>query len=536
MPATAGGRPGWVGGAVVWAVLVFLWPVIVPAAELSEQEQRGRQIYRTGTSPDPRALIEAVLAPGDTRVPGSVLPCVSCHGEDGLGRPEGGVRPSNITWRALTKPYGAARPDGGRTPPYTERLLRRAIAMGIDSGGERLDALMPRFRITRADMDDLLAYLKRIAAAPEIGLTDSEVRVGVVLPSPAHLPGAPAVVRGLLQAYFDHVNDQGGVFGRRLAARFTAPRGGAAQRARQVSEFVRRHEPFALTGAYLSGAEVELGSLIQQLRIPTLVAFALEPAVRKPPNRYEFHVLGGLTVQGQALLTFAARRLGRRSRRPVVVFRDESPWRDSAERLVRHCRALGWENVRGLALAPGRQAVDALSTVDRLRAEKVDLLALLAPEHGARLVRAAGARGWRPRVLVPGILAAGVLAAVAPQSGLQVYVSLPSAPAARGERARGALSWLQEKAGIPRRFQAAQVNALVTAVLLVEGLKRSGRALGREKLVDVLEGLRRFHTGLAPSLSYGPNRRIGARGAYIFTLERSSGQLVAAGGWTDSAP
>src|SRR5437016_3452699 len=97
---------------------------------------RGRQIFESGTSPSGSA-IEASIA-GDGRLPGSVLPCANCHGRDGRGKPESGVVPSNLTWDALTKPYGLTHADGRTHPPYTERLLTRAITMGIDPAGNSL--------------------------------------------------------------------------------------------------------------------------------------------------------------------------------------------------------------------------------------------------------------------------------------------------------------------------------------------------------------------------------------------------------------
>ncbi len=60
-----------------------------------------------------------------------------------------------------------------------------------------------------------------------------------------------------------------------------------------------------------------------------------------------------------------------------------------------------------------------------------------------------------------------------------------------------------------------QFATLDSAKILVEGLKRAGRDLSREKLVTAIEGFYDFDTGLTPAVSYGPNRRIGAMGAYV---------------------
>lgn len=47
-------------------------------------------------------------------------------------------------------------------PPYTEETLKRAITRGLDPAGEPLDDLMPRWSISEADLNDLVAFLKTL--------------------------------------------------------------------------------------------------------------------------------------------------------------------------------------------------------------------------------------------------------------------------------------------------------------------------------------------------------------------------------------
>ena len=65
-------------------------------------EQRGRQIYLRGVNAAGQDIVATMgnptVASGNTpaaEIPAAYLACVSCHGRDGAGKPEGGVRPSN---------------------------------------------------------------------------------------------------------------------------------------------------------------------------------------------------------------------------------------------------------------------------------------------------------------------------------------------------------------------------------------------------------------------------------------------------------
>ena len=57
--------------------------------------------------------------------------------------------------------------------------------------------------------------------------------------------------------------------------------------------------------------------------------------------------------------------------------------------------------------------------------------------------------------------------------------------------------------------------AVAALAVLIEGAERTGRELTREKLIAALETLYRFDAGLGAPVTFGPNRRIGARGAFI---------------------
>ena len=80
---------------------------------------------------------------------------------------------------------------------------------------------------------------------------------------------------------------------------------------------------------------------------------------------------------------------------------------------------------------------------------------------------------------------------------------------------------LQAAYDIPAQHLPAQVAALVSARILVEGLQRGGRELTRAKFVAALAALQNFETGLIPPISFGPNRRTGVRGAHVVTLGRT---------------
>ena len=59
----------------------------------------------------------------------------------------------------------------------------------------------------------------------------------------------------------------------------------------------------------------------------------------------------------------------------------------------------------------------------------------------------------------------------------------------------------------------------------------AGRDLSRARLVDALEGLYEFETGLTPPVTYGPNRRLAVQGAHVMSADLQRGRFLRTGGW-----
>lgn len=67
--------------------------------------------------------------------------------------------PADIRYGALTT--GAYEP-GEQATPYTDALIKRAVAQGLDADGKSFGRTMPRWQMVDSDFVDLLAYLRTL--------------------------------------------------------------------------------------------------------------------------------------------------------------------------------------------------------------------------------------------------------------------------------------------------------------------------------------------------------------------------------------
>jgi ABC-type branched-subunit amino acid transport system substrate-binding protein len=156
--------------------------------------------------------------------------------------------------------------------------------------------------------------------------------------------------------------------------------------------------------------------------------------------------------------------------------------------------------------------------------ETLLLLAAGAPEKA--LLEEAARVGWRPQVLIPGFMAGAEVFDFPESVDRQVFLAFPTLPTDHTPAGLLEYERLAKKYQLPVAFPEAQMTTLSSARILVEGLKRAGSELSREGLLAALEDLRDFDTQLTPQVTYGPNRRVGIRGAHIVSLDLAGRTFV----------
>jgi len=501
-------------------VSLLMAPGPSSAGDLTPLEWQGKQIYRTASSPSAGALT-AVMGREGIEVPGTIVPCVNCHGHDGLGRAESGLEPSNITWEALSRPYPVTSPDGRTHPAYDERSLLRAFTMGVDPAGNQLDPAMPRYRMTHAAAEALVAYLKMLGRERDPGMGDKHLRLGVILPPAGPLDGLGEVVRKVLGAYAQRVHRRGGIYDRRLDLVFLIPPLAPEARTAAVRSLLEHGDIFALTASFLMGADLEVASLVQELEVPLVAAFNLDPAEALPFNRYIFHIGPSLGEQARALLQFAADELRGQAKRAVIVHPGDPDLARVAQGMVEQGARQGpgtpWSSIQVVDYAAGLDAPALVREQSRLGTNVVFFLG--SDTDALALLREARALHWKPYLLMSSpLLGEGVLGELEEQAD-RVFLSFPAWSSQVTQRHESLYGELSADFDLPRRHLSVQLSALGAAEVIAEALRRSGRDVTREKLVDSLEEFDDFDTGLIPHITYGPNRRMGALGAYVVSFD-----------------
>ncbi len=501
--------------------------VVTAQNSLTASESRGKQIYIRGTSPSGKSVL-AYFGDSSLELPGSAMPCANCHGLDGHGKPEGGVTPTNLDWDALTKPYGVTHPNGRRHPPYTERAMELAITRGIDPGGNKLLSVMPRYTLSVEDMADLVAYLKLVGKDLDPGITEGKIVLGTAGPTKGPLADMSQASRAVTTAFFDELNSQGGIYNRRFEVKFIETAETPAATRAAMDRWLSDDEIFALSGIVIAGSEKDLLPLMAERGIPLIGPLTLYPETGGRLNRQVFYLLSGIEGQARAFVEFAASKAELKNQSIAVVFTQGERSSSVLHAINEQSKKDGFATPRAFDYLAGQ--FDPAFTVRQLKAANCNLVFFLSGGKDALSFMAEAAKiDWYPSTFVVG--ASSEIFGAPFGFSEKIFLSFPTSPADQSPEGVREFSALAEKYKLPKQHLAAQISAFSSAKILAEAIRRVGKDLSREKLIQALEGLYQYQTGLTPAITYGPNRRIGAIGAYIIKVDLKEKQFLPAGGW-----
>lgn len=472
-----------------------LWLLLIWTLGQGSEEavQRGRLLYRTGTRPDGSAPIAKLGTPA-VDVAASSLPCAGCHGNDGRGRTEGGVEPANITWTVLGRPLRTDQVPSRNRPAYTRALLKRAIVLGVDAGGNPLATTMPRYQLRLDDAEALLAYLQALEHERDPGIYPDRLVLAVLL-GRASDP-AQAERQAVINAYLAWSNRRGGIFGRQLEPHFLSLPEEPGSQSDRLTDFIDRVQPFALIAPDLAGMERLVGTVAAARALPLLATHAPELTGKE---RTQFRIQPGLAEQAQALFRRAAKPAQRAA---IVASADRA---ELAQSLVDACAEQGWPSVPALhVLRAGQTGTNLAAQLAAKNYEPLFYLGLAA-EEASFLAELARHRDRRPRLMT---LAAFLTPALRDLPELEWASPLPldqlDFPGSQKYRA------LAADAGLPTRPSQAQVEAIAVLELLLEAVIRSGFDLSRERMMAALESGQAFEVGCGQPLRFAPTRHVGS--------------------------
>jgi hypothetical protein len=533
----------------LWLLLWFVVTTGVSAAPVGENSpsliQRGERLYREGiaTAGQPiKARVE-----GDVQITGTTrLACVSCHRRSGLGSSEGDILIPPITGAALFNPRRSYSPlqetiieaqtSAGDRPAYTEESLARALRQGLDAGGRRLEALMPRYELMDRDVNALSAYLRTLLATPDPGVDDESMHFATVI-----MPDAsPTQRQALLQVLKTFFHDRNAATRHELRRAQHSPwhkewpyhsyrhwqlhvwrlSGPADTWPQQLETYYHRQPVFALLGGVGKSPWQPVHNFCQQTGIPCVFPSTDLPFISKD-NYYALYFSKGLTLEAETLATYLDQRATPDTHQEILqIYRSDSRGKTvaTAFRKALHLSTSLWINDR--AIAPQTELDNSWWRRLLKDTSASTIVYWLEPSDLNSVNGGAYKDGRQREHYFSSTLTQWDVDAIPLQLRQHAHLIHPFALQDQWSKqlARTRV-WLRAK-GIALSDERIQADTYFTATLTQGVIKQIRGNFSRDYFVERLEHM--VENTLTPSvyrrLSLGPHQRFASKGAYILTL------------------
>jgi ABC-type branched-subunit amino acid transport system substrate-binding protein len=332
-----------------------------------------------------------------------------------------------------------------------------------------------------------LMFVAAALLAPHLasaqGVTSDRILLGqsVALTGPAAELGIQ--MRNGAKAYFDHVNNLGGVHGRKIEL-ITLDDGYEPTRtAPNTKKLIEEHRVFALFGYVGTPTSAAALPIFTEAKVPFFGPFTGAELLRQPFNRYIFNVRASYYDETDKIVEQVVSTGGKN----IAVFYQNDAYGQAGLKGVE--LAMQKRNLKIAALGTvERNTVDVKAAVGAINAASPDAVVMIsAYKSCAEFIRQMKRAGSGTTFYNVSFVGSKALADELGKEGLGVAISQvvpfpwsPSVPVVKEYQQ------LSAKAGL-KDYNFSAVEGFVAAKIFVEGLKRAGRELNREKFIDALE-------------------------------------------------
>ena len=345
-------------------------------------------------------------------------------------------------------------------------------------------------------------------AASAAGVSDTEIVLAQVMDLTGPLAGLTADIANAAKAWFDKVNQSGGINGRSVRL-ITADDGYVvANTVKVVNDLIEKEKVFAffnMTGT--SNVAAILPRLDQETPpVPIVGMFTGAQELRAPLRRNVFHLRASYADETSRLIehldTIGLKRIS-------VLYLDNGFGKDG---LAGTEEAMAKHGIKPVAVVPVKQdASDVANAVTTLGAVQQDAIILISAGRVTRdFIKQFSARRTGAQFYCLSVMGAQATVHALGSDGVGVVVvSVVPFPWSRANAVASEYRRLMQAAG-HSEVSFAGLESFLNAKVVTEVLRRAGRDLTRTRFIESLEGMDRFDLG-GVAVGFNRSQHVGSR-------------------------
>lgn len=345
-----------------------------------------------------------------------------------------------------------------------------------------------------------------VSAIAETGVTRDRVLLG----QSAAFSG-PAAQLGIqmhagAKIYFDTVNQQGGIFGRKIDILTADDKYEPALAVENTKRLIHGDKVFALFGYVGTPTSNAALPIFTGERVPFFAPFSGAQSLREPFNRYIFNIRAGYFEETEHLVDQLV-RLGVKN---IAVFYQNDAYGQTGLDGVQ--RALKKRNVPLLATATvERNSVDVSTAVNKLLAKRPDsIIEVTAYASSAAFIKQMHKSGYTGQFQNVSFVGSQALANELGPDGPGVGISqVVPFPWRQSNSVVAEYTKALKKAGVAD-VNFSSLEGYIAAKVFAEGLRRAGPDLTREKFIAALETINLASYDIGFPVNFSPTNHNGS--------------------------
>jgi len=329
------------------------------------------------------------------------------------------------------------------------------------------------------------------ARAQVEGVTDTEVIIGQSCQLSGPLAALSGEVRQGAKLYFDHVNGNGGVMGRKIRLVTLDDAYDPKKAADNTRELIDQHRVLALFQYAGTPPSLAAVPIAEEKRVPLIAPFTGSDALRQKFSRYVFNIKASYSDELAAMVRqLAAVGIDR----VAVVYLNNAFGTGGLAAVEKSAGEHGVKLLAKVALeVDGSKMAAAVEQVSKGQPQAI--IVVSAGKPSIDFVDAYLKAGHHSTFYMLSVISNTQLVQVLQEKarGIVITQVVPppwnqSASVARELQARAGEAGLKE-------LTFSQMEGFLSAKFLVEGLKRAGKNLSRDALVRALEDMKKHDLG-----------------------------------------
>jgi ABC-type branched-subunit amino acid transport system substrate-binding protein len=345
-----------------------------------------------------------------------------------------------------------------------------------------------------------------LGAAADPGVTSNSILLGqsAAFTGPASELGTE--MRAGAMAYFQWVNAQGGVNGRKIELK-SLDDGYEGDRAAANTKKLIEDGVFLLFGYVGTPTSNASKPIFTAAKVPFVGPFTGAESLRNPVNRYIFNIRASYYDETDKLV---AQLLGQTLDRIAVFYQNDDYGKAGLTGVE---RAMQKRNMKIIATGTvERNTVDIAAAVKSIcNVDPQGVVMISAYKSCAAFIRGARAAGCNPQFMNVSFVGSKALAHETGPAGRGVGISqVVPFPWNLSARVVKEYQQLLEASTGKQNYSFTSLEGFIAAKVLVEGLRRTGNDLTRERFVNAMEQIRDYDVG-GFTVTFSPTDHSGSK-------------------------